>query len=123
MCVLLLANPGLSITSPSAFQTLTNCTALSKPLKLLRGRTQKVSGTAQPRSTVEYHITVSTDAKVKITNSGLKLDIYSLRPSTIIATSVNTWSGQFLSGTEFVVVVKNCSGKISNKFQLEITSN
>jgi len=78
---------------------------------------------APARSTVEYHIKIRTEANVKVRNSGLTLDIYSLRPSTIVATSVNTWSGHFSSGTEFVVVVKNCSGKTSSKFQLEITSN
>jgi uncharacterized membrane protein len=80
---------------------------------------------APARSTVEYHVKIGTAASVnvKLANSGLKLDIYSLRPSTIIATSVDTWSGQFSSGTEVVVVVKNCSGKTSSKFQLEITSN
>ena len=80
---------------------------------------------APARSTVEYHVKLRTNASVnvRLTNSGLKLDIYSLRPSKIIATSVDTWSGNFSSGTEFVVVVKNCSGKTSSKFQLEITSN
>ena len=122
-CVLLLTNPGLSITSLSASQNLTTCTALSRSLNLLKGRTQKVPGTAPARSTVEYHIKTKTDANVKLTNSGLKLDIYSLRPSTLVATSVNAWSGHFSSGTEFVVVIKNCSGKASSKFQLEISSN
>jgi nucleoside recognition membrane protein YjiH len=80
---------------------------------------------APARSTIEYHTKTRTDASVnvKLTNSGLTLDIYSLRPSTIIATSVDTWSGTFSAVTEYVVVVKNCSGKTSSKFQLEITSN
>lgn len=124
MCVLLLAIPGLSITNLSASQTLIKCTALSRSLNLLRDRTQKVSGTAPPRSTVEYHVKTKTDVSVnvKLTNSRLKLDIYTLRPSTIIATNVDTWAGKISSGTEFVVVVKNCSGKTSSEFQLEITS-
>jgi len=80
---------------------------------------------APARSTVEYHAKIGTDASVNVkrTNSGLKLDIYSLGPSTIIATDVDMWSFTLSSGTEFVVVVKNCSGKTSSKFQLEITSN
>lgn len=60
---------------------------------------------------------------IKLTNSQLRLDLYSLGPSTMIINNKDSWSGRFSSGKEYVLVVNNCSGKMSSKFQLEITSN
>lgn len=125
LCFLVLVIVGLPICNFSAPQTLTKCTALSKPLLLQKGRPQKIPGTAPGRSTIEYHVKMKADMNVniKLTNSPLTLDLYSLEPSTIITNNVDSWSGVFSSGKEYVLVVNNCSGKVSSKFQLEITSN
>ena len=125
LCFLVLAIAGLPICNFSAPQTLTKCTALSKPLTLLKGRPQKIAWTAPGRSTIEYHLKTKADMNVniKLTNSPLKLDLYSLEPSTMITNNVDSWSGRFSSGKEYVLVVNNCSRKMSSKFQLEITSN
>lgn len=120
-----LAIAGSPIAGFSAVPELTKCPARSKPLTLLKGRQQKIAGLAPARSTIEYRVKTKAEINVniKLTNSPLKLDLYSLRPSTWIAGYVDTWSGRFSSGTEYVLVVSNCSGKASSKFRLEITSN
>src|ERR1043166_4593119 len=120
-----LAIAGLPIAGFSAPQTLTKCTARSKPLTLLKGRLQKIAGAVPGRSTIEYHVKMKADMNVniKLTNSPLQLDLYSLVPSTIITNNVDSWSGWFSAGKEYVLVVNNCSGKMSSKVQLEITSN
>ncbi len=125
MSVLVLAILGSPLANLSASQTLTKCTAISRPLNLVKARPQKISGMALARSTVEYHLKMktATNVNVKLTNSELKLDVYSLRPSTIIMTNVDVWSSNLSPGTEYVLVVKNCSGKAPSRFQLEITSN
>ena len=124
-CFLVLAIVGLPICNFSAPHDLTKCAARSKPLTLLKGRTQKVAGLAPARSTIEYHIKTKADMNVHInlSNTPLKLDLYSLDPSTMITDYVDNWSGRFSSGKEYVLEVNNCSGKVSSKFQLAITSN
>lgn len=120
-----LAIAGSPIAEFSAVPDLTKCTALSKPLTLLKGRPQKIAGLAPARSTIEYHVKTKAEMNVniKLTNSPLKLDLYSLGPSKLITNNVDNWSGRFYSGTEYVLVVNNCSGKASSRFQIEITSN
>jgi hypothetical protein len=120
-----LAIAGSPIAEFSAVPDLTRCTARSKPLTLLKGRQQRIAGVAPARSTIEYHVKTKAEmnVNVKLTDSPLKLDLYSLGPSTRITGYVDSWSGRFSSGTEYVLVVNNCSGKASSRFRIEITSN
>ena len=124
-CFLFLAIAGLPIAEFSAVPDLTKCAARSKPLTLLKGRPQKITGLAPARSTIEYHVKTKAgmNVNIKLNNSSLKLDLYSLEPSTMITNNVDSWSGRLSSGKEYVLVVNNCSGKTFSKFQLEITSN
>jgi len=125
LCFVLLAIAGLPNGNFSAPQTLTKCTAQSRQLVLQKGRPVKAAGVTSGRSTTEYHVKPKSDMSViiKIVNSQLRLDIYSLGPSTLIAKNVDNWSGPFSSGKEYILVVNNCSGKTSSRFQLLITSN
>ena len=124
-CFLSVALLSLSTGNFSASQTLTKCTAQTRQLIVQRGRSVRTSGVTLGRGTTEYHVKPKSDMNVniQIANSPLKLDIYSLGPSTLKARDVNNWSGQFSSGKEYVLVVNNCSGKTSSRFQLVITSN
>jgi hypothetical protein len=119
-----LAIVGLPTADFSAGQSLTKCPARSQRLNILKGRAQKVPGTVPARSTIEYHVPMKTniDVNIKLPNSALRFDLYFLRPSRLITNNDDDWSGQFYSGTEYVLVVNNCSGRTSSRFQLEITS-
>jgi len=122
---LLLVIAGLPTGPVSVSQTLTKCIARSKPLIVPKGKPLKLTSTVPGRSTIEYHVKPKTDMNVniRIANSQLKLDIYSLGPSTLVKKSVDNWPGQFSGGKEYVLVVNNCSGNSASKFQLQITSN
>lgn len=90
-----------------------------------KGRPTKILGTVAGRTKIEYHTKPKTEmyVNVKLTSPAAKLDVYSLTPSTLIAKSVDYWPGQLSAGKEYLLVVNNCSGKATAKFQLAITSN
>src|SRR5438874_7870595 len=121
LSLLLLVIASLATGPISVSQTLTKCIARSKPLIVQKGRPLKLTSMAPGRSTIEYHVKSKTDMNVniKIANSQLKLDIYSLEPSTLLKKSVDNWPGRFSGGKEYVLVVNNCSGNSASKFQLQ----
>ena len=116
LSLLLLVIASLATGPISVSQTLTKCIARSKPLIVQKGRPLKLTSMAPGRSTIEYHVKPKTDMNVniKIANSQLTLDIYSLNPSTLLKKSVvDNWPGQFSGGKEYVLVVNNCSSNFS----------
>lgn len=124
--LLTLAIMGWPLADFSAPQTLTKCRAVSKRLpKIVKGRPRTVPGNAPARSTVEYRtkMTAAMYVTIKMKESSLKMDLYSLDPSTIIEKNFEEKSAQFESGKEYVLVVNNCSGRKLTSFRLELTSN
>ena len=125
-CVLILTMVSVPVWNPVASQSLTKCTARSKPLTLAKPRSgpQKVPGTIPARSTIDHHVTrlkADTNLELKLNDPGLSFEIYSLEPSTKITKNVNWWADKLYAGKKYVIVINNCAGKKSSRYQLEVT--
>ncbi|HEX5701699.1 MAG TPA: hypothetical protein VFX97_00610 [Pyrinomonadaceae bacterium] len=126
LCVLILAMVSLPVGNPGASGSLTKCTALPKPLTLAKPRSgpQKVTGTVPARSSIDYYVAnlkADANVEIKVTDSALKFEIYSLGPSTKITKNVNWWQDKLYSGRKYVLAINNCTSKTSSRYQLAIT--
>ena len=84
----------------------------------------KLTGTVLASGKIEYRVRVASDLTLDVQLSkttGLRLDIYSLKPATRIDSRVTGWKGSLSASNEYSLVLSNCYGTKSDAFQLDIT--